>query len=805
MDNIITVFKNIHDTDTPFHRPVSVALSRIKNGDSKERIEQIQNIEDKKERDEIKKLLPSICFSGKFTRRADNALVEHSGLICLDFDAYSNKSIMLEHKSELSSDEYVFSVFISPSGKGLKVLVKIPAEPDHHVDYFLALKKHFNSENFDDTSKNVSRVCYESYDPMIYINEDSKIWTKKEEKKYKEVNRAEGSKAIPLTDKNKVADILVKWWKKEYPMTEGNRNNNAYLLAMSFNEFGIDRSLAVSVLSDYIEQGFPESEVKQVVNSAYGKREKWNTKFYEDDSRMNNIRNQIKNGTGKKHIRHQLEEDGIDDEIIESAMRQAEEDTRHYIFWTKSDKGVVKIIPIKFKDFLEEHGFYKYSPEGSMNHVFVRIINNLIDHTTEKEIKDFVLEYLIELEDLSIYNYFAEQTKFFKEEFLTLLATVDVFFKEDTKNAGYLYFENCAVKVTAKGTEVIDYIDLNGYVWKDQIIPRIYSECEVHKNFEYKKFIANISHGDKARIKSMESTIGFLLHQYKNPSFCPAIVLNDEVISDNPEGGTGKGLFMNGLSQMKKLVTIDGKRFSFDSSFSYQLVSADTQILCFDDVKKHFDFERLFSVVTEGLTLEKKNKDAIKLPFEKSPKVAITTNYAIKGAGNSFERRKWELELHQYYRKDFTPRDEFGRLMFGEWDDDDWCNFDNYMISCLMLYLKEGLVRSKFVNLKVRKLSAETCHDFIEWCGLVSGSEENTLLKVGKKIYKEDLFQSFTEEYPDYEKRGKMALSRQRFSKWLKSYAFFSEGVDPDEGRDSTGRWIIIKKKPNPEDLELPF
>ena len=49
------------------------------------------------------------------------------------------------------------------------------------------------------------------------------------------------------------------------------------------------------------------------------------------------------------------------------------------------------------------------------------------------------------------------------------------------------------------------------------------------------------------------------------------------------------------------------KAFDFSKSFAYQLVSADTQILCFDDVKKYFDFERLFSVVTEGLTLEKKN------------------------------------------------------------------------------------------------------------------------------------------------------------------------------------------------------
>ena len=246
-------------------------------------------------------------------------------------------------------------------------------------------------------------------------------------------------------------------------------------------------------------------------------------------------------------------------------------------------------------------------------------------------------------------------------------------------------------------------------------------------------------------------------------------------------------------------MVIDGKSFTFERSFAYQLVSADTQILCFDDVKKHFDFERLFSVVTEGLTLEKKNKDAIKIPFSKSPKIAITTNYAIKGAGNSFARRKWELELHQYYKKDFTPLDEFGKLMFGDWNDDDWCEFDNYMIRCLSSYLSTGLIKSKFVNLKIRQLSAETSHEFIEWCGLVDSQERSTTLDTGIRLYKNDLYFNFIEEYPDYGPKSKMTISRTRFYKWLVSYAIYKEGTMPEEGRDQLGRWIIIRKKQDPE------
>ena len=252
---------------------------------------------------------------------------------------------------------------------------------------------------------------------------------------------------------------------------------------------------------------------------------------------------------------------------------------------------------------------------------------------------------------------------------------------------------------------------------------------------------------------------------------------------------------MNALSKMKKLVVIDGKSFTFERSFAYQLVSADTQILCFDDVKKSFDFERLFSVVTEGLTLEKKNKDAIKIPFAKSPKIAITTNYAIKGTGNSFERRKWELELHQFYNKNFTPQDEFNKLMFEDWDDDEWCAFDNYMLSCLQFYLEKGLVKSTFVNLKIRRLSAETSHEFIDWCGLVEGGQANELLVPYEKLYKQDLYHNFIQENPDYAPKSRFTISRNKFYKWLKAYAEFVTGVSPDEGRDSQGRWIRIRSK----------
>jgi hypothetical protein len=797
MTHTVTIFQSIRDTDTPIYRDLHVILDRIKEGAgaTKDLVKKIRLEKRKPERQELKKQLPAICFSGTFNKRTDASLLQHSGLICLDFDGYTKQKELLQDKENLSKNKYVFSVFISPSGNGLKVLVKIPADAENHTSFFNSLEKYFNSAYFDKTSKNLSRVCYESYDPLIYVNENSSVWDVIEEPEYTEINRAKDKATIPITDENKIVEILVKWWEKKYPMSEGQRNQNTYVLAMAFNDFGINKSLASYVLNQFATDDFTIREIATTIDSAYRNTGNFGTKYYEDEERINTIKAKLRRGVSKKEIRIQLQDSNLDSETIESVLNKVEEENAKQTFWDRNDKGVIKIIHIQFKQFLEDNGFYKYCPEGGKNYVFVKVTNNLIDHTSEKEIKDFVLAHLLELDDVAVYNYFADNTRFFKEEFLSMLSTIEIYFIADSKDASYLYYKNCAIKITKDGVSTLDYLDLGGYVWKDHVIDRNFTLCGVTQKCDFKKFVSNINGGDEGRIQSMESTIGFLLHGYKNLSFCPAVILNDEVISDNPEGGTGKGLLMNALSKMKKLVVIDGKSFAFERSFAYQLVSADTQILCFDDVRKHFDFERLFSVVTEGLTLEKKNKDAIKIPFSKSPKIAITTNYAIKGAGNSFARRKWELELHQYYTKEYTPLDEFGKLMFGDWNDDDWCEFDNYMISCLTNYLKTGLVKSKFVNLKIRQLSAETCHEFIEWCGLVDSAERNVMLQTDTRLYKNELYSNFVDEYPDYGPRGRMSISRTKFYKWLISYAMYKEGTMPEEDRDQQGRWIIIKSK----------
>ena len=311
METQVTIFQNIKTTDTPFYKSVLYILNRIKEGKSKDLVKRIRNEKDKTQRNELKKSLPAICFSGKFKKRADTSIEEHSGLICLDFDGYKKKKDLLEDKENFQKNKFVFSVFVSPSGNGLKVLVKIPHDIENHTKYFNSLKKEFNSIYFDTTTKNISRVCYESYDPLLFVNETSSVWEEIEEEEYKEKSTIKDTPILKIKDENKIVDILVKWWKDKYPMTEGQRNHHVYILAMAFNDFGIGKNLASFICNQYSSQDFSQKEIETTINSAYSNTQNFNTKFYEDSETINEIKQRLKRGETKKQIKKDLKKRGI--------------------------------------------------------------------------------------------------------------------------------------------------------------------------------------------------------------------------------------------------------------------------------------------------------------------------------------------------------------------------------------------------------------------------------------------------------------------------------------------------------------
>ena len=182
----------------------------------------------------------------------------------------------------------------------------------------------------------------------------------------------------------------------------------------------------------------------------------------------------------------------------------------------------------------------------------------------------------------------------------------------------------------------------------------------------------------------------------------------------------------------------------------------DTQILEFNDVKKDFDFENLFSVVTDDMTIENKGQRPFQIPFDKSPKILASTNFTINGLGSSYRDRLFEIEFSDFYNEQHRPIDDFGKRFFDEWEREEWNKFYNFMFECVLIYLREGLISPKNQNLQLRKIIDATSREFVEFM-----DEQDRIEGWDKKI----LCDSFHSKYPDY-----MLLKQNTFSKWIKSY-----------------------------------
>lgn len=256
---MVTIFSNIFDK-RPYYISLDAALSRIKNGKSKKAISEIRSMMSKDRADKLKQYLPSVCFSGKFKERTDSGLIEHSGFIILDFDDLDD---IVTKKENISLNPFVYACWVSPRGNGIKALVRI-AEGSKHKEHFEALKEIF--PDIDRSGINPSRVCYESWDPDIYINTDAIQFTKTKKTEYVEIKQK-------VDAYSEIFNNLLVWLtNRGDAFVTGERNLFIFKLASACCRYGIDSETAENLIcNEFVtgESDFQRSEAERTIKSAY--------------------------------------------------------------------------------------------------------------------------------------------------------------------------------------------------------------------------------------------------------------------------------------------------------------------------------------------------------------------------------------------------------------------------------------------------------------------------------------------------------------------------------------------------------
>lgn len=786
-------------------------------------IDEIRFCEDQKKKDALKKKLPAVTWSGLFKTRKKNEIIKHSGLICLDIDKISEETYQKAF-DKLSSDKYVFAVFRSPSGNGMKILFTLDFYPSvegveltsemiqtrHENLFFRALavylKRDYNLE-VDESGKDVSRLCFLSCDALMHTNYscllidtdfcDKVLNTKKSLEKTeiievkKDVRKGKKKEVRKELSINEQLDKCFEFTSKKLTYQDGKRNDFIHLFACNANRRGISE---IDTL-DYCLRSFmdyaleDEKQLKDTVSSAYkhnvaefGKYKFEPSKAY--DKNQSNVSKRSK-------------------------IKEDEEYNENLKFWyvvEKVDKETGEIKEeVKFDHdgltwFLANNGFRKLKL-GDKGFQFVKMKGNRLESVEPEDINEFISKYLhknVTCDDSGVYRLddimddLHEVRKMYKRGIKSYTQTGNYaqlpsikpnFLKADD-NVSYFYFQNGIVEVREDGMKLIDYDKINNHVWENDIRPFEIKLCNhsdsdgaVVSKFLWKAITGNGDEEEPAkdleRIMAMKTTIGYLLSGFKDPTNTKCPVFQDKKVNNGTDahGGSGKTLTAHIIGKMISTCLIDGKDFSFDSPYPYDSFRPDNKLIVYNDVTKKFPFERLFHKITEDFQYDKRYVDAIVIPHEDAPFHLVITNYSLMGEGSSFRRRQQIIEFCDYFNDEHTPKDVFGHRFFTDWDEIEWNLFYNFMMQCVQDFRKHGLIAFPAQNVNLNKLIAAAGQEFIDWMDeKLLGDKNNganALYALNTKLDRSKIFDQIRED----EKRYRNMENSNTFTTWVKMWA----------------------------------
>jgi len=459
-------------------------------------------------------------------------------------------------------------------------------------------------------------------------------------------------------------------------------------------------------------------------------------------------------------------------------MEQENKDLIFNHFWCIDPKGKVSIHHEGLIEFFRSKGYCWLNINGSKQLVLNQ--TNIISEVDITDIVNCAYEFIWgnQVPELlgngakkkDLVNLFVRGIdNYINQAKLRLLPIVNLEQHRDTSSESYFYCKKDVVKITADNISISGYSSLDGYVWKDQIKPLGFTLLDPETSTgDFETFVYRICDENDKKFESLQTVIGYTLHRYWTASTPVIPCLLDETIIGNSEaaGGTGKTLLCQGLSYIRSMVGVDGKNFKASANFSFQRVTGSTELLFVDDLPKTAHFEDWFSIVSTGITVNKKFKASFQIEREYSPKIILTSNFPIRSVpGYSTERRKLEMEIGTHYGPHCKPIDEFGREFFQGWDDAEFNKMLNFFSRCIQKYLKTGLIEPPSINAKIRKLIMELGSE-----DLLQFMDEKMYLRGAGRLHKADLYDEFLKSNPGqkkyYPSQNKFTLKVHKYLKY---------------------------------------
>jgi len=395
----------------------------------------------------------------------------------------------------------------------------------------------------------------------------------------------------------------------------------------------------------------------------------------------------------------------------------------------------VHIKQSRLLDFIKLLGYKSIEIDG-VRHL-VKVSGKIIEPVSIQHIRQQVMDYVNSLNFMvhhldpyltDTYHHELVKEKFangierlFNKHYInTQLFTRKITFNQHTRHEAYFYFKNTAVKVNANNIEPIDYDQLPGYIWANQIIERDYTKPAKAVGM-FEQFIdlvsgridANYNHRpDTEKKKMLMSMLGYLCHNYADGERRMVVFTDESNEEDN--GRTGKGLILgdkqNGALRHflgGTFAWVNGKTLEVEKASSFSECNIDTQVLHIDDLNKNLtgrNIDLMFPMITAGIETKKLYQDKYFI----KPKIAASTNKIINVKGESVKGRVWIIPLARYFNAERTPYSIFKCWFYSdEWSAKEWASFDYFFLRCLQSWFKHGFYTVENIGVEEQMLSQQ--------------------------------------------------------------------------------------------------
>lgn len=383
-------------------------------------------------------------------------------------------------------------------------------------------------------------------------------------------------------------------------------------------------------------------------------------------------------------------------------------------FYTADETGEnIKTSPKQYADFFEQENFIRISEQGNDTITIFKDSNNVINPFNHKtDVVPFLKENINDFDTYAIENKIAFDCYNDVQKGYLLLNPIPLTYHRDTRNTFGIPFKNGFVEFTKgkENVEVMEYKKVHGFFAPHNTQEREFTFTAVPEASVFQRFLIMVSTGkdldfldltddDKKTFYSFCSCFGYLIHQYKDPSNSPSIVLSDAGANDRTRNGNrGKTMFTKAVSEVRKAMVKGGNEFDPNYLFNYADLTKDYDVFVIDDVHAGFNYNALYTQISGAINCQRKGKPAQEIPFSESPKFIITTNwsYRVEDNSSSTQRRFVEYQFTDFFNLENTPVKVLKHRLFEDWNANEWNRFYNFAFYCVGYYLEFGLERIQY-------------------------------------------------------------------------------------------------------------